>query len=198
MKKILLAIVLAYCTLSAQESIRVNFKGASPTIKDFAWALLSSTDNEEECTDEVMNTLKQAWSLHSKGKALANGETLTIDTKSGFVLYEHTQDNYMLRIEMCYWNEADKKHKLFAYNVTSFINGRHEPGQFDGIDFYRYNNASKKMTLTHDVGFDRQYGTSGAWVSYTLPRSGKDITEITWSEKETKQKMLKWNGREFK
>lgn len=73
MKKILLAIVFAYCTLAAQDSIRVNFKGASPSINDFAWALLSSTNNEEDCTDEAMNALKQAWIQHRKGKALSNG-----------------------------------------------------------------------------------------------------------------------------
>jgi len=198
MKKILLAIVFAYCTLAAQDSIRVNFKGASPSINDFAWALLSSTNNEEDCTDEAMNALKQAWIQHRKGKALSNGETLSIDSKNGFVIYENTQDNHQLRIEMCYWNETDKKHKLFAYNITSFVNGKYEPGQFDGITFYRYNNASKKMALTQDIGFERQYDTGGAWVSYTLPRSSKDITETTWLEKETKQKTLKWNGRQFK
>jgi hypothetical protein len=98
---------------------------------------------------------------------------------------------------MCYWNEADGKHKLFAYNVASFINGRCEAGQYDGLDFYRYDNAKKKMTFCED-----RRGTEAVYKydvrqSYTLPRKGKDITVTLWYDSGKKVKTLKWNGKRF-
>lgn len=99
---------------------------------------------------------------------------------------------------MCYWNESDKKHKLFAVSITSFVNGKYSAGQYDGLSFYRYNNASKTMSLTHDVGFDVAIGTSdGAQISYSLPRTGKDIIATMWYENKTKKKTIRWKGRKF-
>ena len=100
---------------------------------------------------------------------------------------------------MCYWNEADGKHKLFAYNVKCFRNGKYSPGQFDGLQFYRYNNATKKMTYYQMPGFDSSlYTEDGAYITYSLPRVGKDIVITYWYDNGTKkQKTLKWNGRKF-
>ena len=208
MKRISLAILFACCTLalSAQNGIRVKYQGASPKISDFVSAFLSSRDHddEEDCTDESFNAIDYAWKQYHKGLPLEEGNTLTIDEKNGYVCYEYRSEYEsvidVVRIEMCYWNEADKKHKLFAYNVACFRNGNPEPGQFDGITFYRYNNATKLMTYTTDFGFEPVLGTEdGAWVSYDLPRTGKDITVTTfWGKTGKKQlKALKWNGRRF-
>ena len=203
MKRISLAIFFVCCALAvaAQDAIRVNYQGANPTISDFVSAFLSSRDNddEEDCLDESFNAVKQTWIQHSNGLPLDEGETLTVDKKNGYVLYESKYEKELLKIEMCYWNEADGKHKLFAYNVASFTNGKYSPGQFDGLIFYRYNNATKKMTYCDAPGFDVEYGTDdGAWISYALPRTGKDITVTSWYENgKTKQKTLKWNKSRF-
>ena len=100
---------------------------------------------------------------------------------------------------MCYWNEADQKHKLFAYNVGCYQNGKYSAGQFDGLTFYRYNNATKKMAVTFETGFDVEYGTDdGCWASYALPRTGKDIIVTYWKNNAKKQqKTLKWQGSKF-
>ena len=37
----------------------------------------------------------------------------------------------------------------------------------------------------------------GAFVSYALPRTGKDIVMTTWYPDGPKQKTLKWGGRRF-
>lgn len=195
---------LSLVTSFAQDAIRVNYQGTQPTISDFAWAFLSShnDDEEEDCVDESFNAIRYAWIQHRKGLPQEEGVTLTIDQKNGFVVYEY-QSEYesvkdVVRIEMCYWNEADKKHKLFAYNVACYRNGEYSAGQFDGLIFYRYDNATKKMTYCTDTGFDAVYGTDdGAWVSYALPRTGKDITVTYWHKSGKKQKTLKWNGRRF-
>lgn len=173
-------------------------QGTTPTISDFASAFLSAAVDDEDCIDESTNAIKQAWTQHRKGLPLDEGETLTIDQKNGYIVYESKYDEHMLRIEMCFWNESDRKHKLFAYNVACFTNDKYSAGQFDGLTFYRYDNGSKKMIPCHDTGFDVVYGTDdGAWISYELPRTGKDITVTSWYDDGKKQKRLKWNGRRF-
>ena len=106
-----------------------------------------------------------------KGQQLEKNKTLTIDLKNGFLVYEEKDDYYLYRIEMCYWNEADGKHKLFACSRWSFENGKAILGQYDGLSFYRYDNATKKMSRCNTPGFDVEYLNK----SYALPRTGKDI-----------------------
>ncbi len=203
MKRLSLAFIFACfaMVMAAQDAIRVNYRGASPTISDFVWAYLSSIDNDDEDAevDESFNAVKSAWVNHRKGLPQSEGGKLTVDEKNGYVLYEFTYDENTLKVEMCYWNEADKKHKLFAYNVKSFNNGKYNPGQYDGLLFYRYNNATKEMTPCDDTGFETQFSTDdGAYVSYTLPRVGKDIIVTSWYDNgKKKQKTLKWKGRRF-
>ena len=207
MKKITLAMIFACCTLAlaAQDDvIKVNYRGARPTISDFAWAFLSDYvyDEDEDVLDEARNAAKYAWNKYRQGLPQDEGDKLTIDEKNGYAVYESRSEyesvEDMVRIEMCYWNESDGKHKLFAYNVACFSNGKYSPGQFDGLLFYRYDNASRKMSFCDDTGFDVEYGTGdGGWVSYELPRTGKDITVTTWYDDRTVQKTLKWNGKTF-
>jgi len=197
MKRTILALILACSTLalSAQGTIKVNYKGAKPSISDFAWAVISRNDQFDEADfDESANALKQAMIRHQKGIAQEKGVTLTIDEKNGYILYESKDGEYTVQVEMCYWNEADGKHKLFAFKTELFTNGkRSEPGQYDGLVFYRYDNAAKKITVC-DAGIEVEYFN----ISYALPRSGKNITVTRWNpDGTTKQETLKWNGHGF-
>ena len=203
MKRIALTILFVCCTLAlaAQDGIKVNYQGEKPTISDFAWAFLSVDNGEDELegeADESFNAIKQAWIRHREGLPQEENETLTVDEKNGFVLYEWRYEENLLRIEMCFWNESDKKHKLFAYNVGYYSNGKYSPGQFDGIVFCRYDNAKREMTYCESPGFEVEYSTEdGSWVSYDLPRSGKDITVNYWLNGKRTQKTLKWDGQKF-
>ena len=95
---------------------------------------------------------------------------------------------------MCFWNEADGKHKLFADSRWGFENGKPILGQYDGLSFYRYANATKKMTRCNTPGFDVEYLDK----SYALPRTGKDIIVSQWDKNGKKtEKTLKWNGSRF-
>ena len=95
---------------------------------------------------------------------------------------------------MCYWNESDGKHKLFAYNQWFYENGKPVGGQYDGLTFFRYNNATKKMSWCEAPGFDVEFHNT----TYTLPRTGKDIIKTKWDDNGGKrQTTLKWNGRRF-
>lgn len=206
MKKVSLTFFLICCTLmmAAQDSpIKVNYRGATPTISDFVWAYLCEIvkdGDDVDCDNESERAFKNAWIRHRKGQPQEENVTLTVDEKNGYVCYESRYEEHLLKVEACYWNEADKKHKLFALNVACFKDGIYNPGQFDGIAFYRYTNATKKMFETEDVGFETTLMTDdGAWRSFALPRSGKDIVETNWWTETGKQKQrtLKWNGRRF-
>lgn len=205
MRRISLAILFACLSwaLMAQEVIKVKYQGARPTISDFANAILFSGEVDDNDCDESSNAAARAFERFQKGEPLEDGETFTLDQKNGFLLYESQYkdpDNgdYLSRYEMCYWNEADQKHKLIAYNVTSFHNGKHSPGQFDGLVFYRYDNATKQLEFYGNEAMEVEYmAEDGAIVSYRLPRSGKDITVDYWYETGKKQKVMKWNGHGF-
>ena len=203
MKRESLFIILACIALAlpAQDAIRVKYKGANPTISDFVTAFVNYRDNEadeDECADEAVNAVSYVWDLHQKGLPLDEGQTLTIDEKNGYVAFEnrseYESDEFLFRAEMCYWNEADGKHKLFAYSVWCFSNGIPAMGQFDGITFFRYDNATKKMVMCDPPGFEVNYFNT----AYDMPRTGKDITVTSWDENGNKQaKTLKWDGRRF-
>lgn len=198
MKRLSLAIILACCTLAlaAQDGIKVKFQGAAPSIMDFAWSYVTSSNGDEEGeSDESRNALRQSLELYRKGQAQPEGFTITVDEKAGYILLLSNQDGFTNKWEMCFWNMADKKHKLFAYCVELSVNGkRSAPGQYDGLNFFRYNNATKTMSA-YDAGVEVDYFN----ISYSLPRTGKDITVTQWSEngREKWQKTLKWNGQGF-
>ena len=207
MKRLSLAIVFACCTLAVaaqEDGFRVNYQGAKPTIKDFALAYIASLISEaEECDEEGMSlyrNLQDAIKCQAKGLPLEANSTLTIDQKNGFLVYEHKHSEYLSRIEMCYWNEADGKHKLFACNRWSFENGKPMTGQFDVLNFYRYDNATKKMTFVESPGFEVQFGTGdGGDVSYELPRAGKNIIKTSYwpNTGKTIKQVLVWDGSKF-
>ena len=202
MKRVVLTLLSVCCALalSAQDGLKVNFQGDRPTISDFAWTFLSSEDEDEELEgemDESTNAFKHAWINYHNGVALEENETLSVDQRNGFVLYESVYEDSKLRVEMCFWNEADQAHKLIAYNVSCFQGDEYSPGQFDGLIFYRYDNASKTMTWADAPGFEVEYATEDGWVCYDLPRTGKDITVSYWKDGKKKQKTLKWNGHGF-
>ena len=203
MKRIALTILLACFAwaLSAQGGIPVKYQGAKPTISDLTWALISySPDDQEEDFDEPKNALVDAWKRHQQGLPQEENVTLTIDQKNGFVLYESKRDENIFWIELCFWNEADQQHKLLAYNVTNRLDGVYSAGQYDALVFYRYDNATKMLTRCDDPGFEPVMGTDDgkAWISYNLPRTGKDITAHYWYEDgKHLEKTLKWNGHGF-
>ena len=64
MKRLSLTLLIACCALAltAQDVIRVKYKGARPTIRDFVTAFVATTENvdEEECSNEVLNAVAYA------------------------------------------------------------------------------------------------------------------------------------------
>lgn len=201
MRRIALAIILSCLTMSlmAQRGIKVSFKGSKPTVTDFAWAAFPSLnhEDEEECGDRPWGALENAMERHRKGLPQEKGEKLTIDSRNGYILFEQAgeeDEDHIFRLEVCYWNESDGKHKLIAFNnLASYVDGKPCFTEMSGIDFYRYDNATKRMVHCDPPGFEIEYGGI-----YELPRIGKDIIYTQWNDDgTTKQKKLRWNGRRF-
>ena len=205
MKRLSFLFILAICALAvaAQDVVRVNYRGSRPTIRDFAVAYLSTfpgADEVEEGEQEglrLLDDMKAALARQSKGQPLDKSETLTIDQQNGFLLYQQRHDDYTTKIELCFWNESDGKHKLVACYREYSEGGRDES---DGLIFFRYNNATKEMTrcMNEDLGIYGKYIDGYDLISYSLPRKGKDIIVTSWkTSSDKKQTRLKWNGRRF-
>ena len=201
MKKAVSVIIFTCLALSlmAQNGIKVNYKGSRPTITDFVWAAFPALnyEGEEETGDRPWKALENAMKLHSKGLPLEKGETLTIDSKNGYILYERSGDedaDYIFRLEVCFWNESDGKHKLIAFNdLASYTEGKPCITERSDFRFFRYNNATKRMEGCDPPGFEIEYDGI-----YELPRVGKDIIYIKYhNDGTTERRVLKWNGRRF-
>ena len=185
-------------TLMAQNGIKVSYKGSRPTVTDFAWAAFPSLnyEDEEESGDRPWKALENAMKRHSKGLPQEEDVKLVIDKKNGYILFERSngEDTYLFRLEVCFWNESDGRHKLIAFNdLASFSDGMPAVTETSNFCFYRYDNVTKRMVACDPPGFEIDYGCS-----YELPRKGKDIVVTQWNADGTsKQKVLKWNGKQF-
>ena len=180
--------------------ITVNFSGAQPNIKDFVSALLVR-GNE---TDESLNGLREAWGFFKNGMKQMPGDELIVDVQNGYVGYvsvdsDENGDNRQV-IECCFWNYADKKYKLVAISNDSYLNGKPEVGQYTGITFYKYDNASRTMKVIYpdDIGGITLEAPPGTMVtSHALPRKGKTMTYTYYIPMGKIEKRLTWNGTHF-
>ena len=174
--------------------IVVHFTGAQPNIKDFVTALL--VPNE---TDESRNGLRQAWDFFKNGMKQMPGDDLIVDTQNGYMGFVSEDETSRQVIECCYWNYADKRHKLVAISNDLFMDGKAVAGQYTGITFYQYDNATRQMKLVYaqDLGiaFDAPPGSQAS--SHALPRQGKTLVYTYYTPAGKIQKRLTWNGSMF-
>ena len=201
MKRIVTVIILSCLTLSlmAQNGIKVNCEGSKPTVTDFAWAAFPSLnyEDEEESGDRPWRALENAMQRYRKGLPQEEGDKLTIDTKSGYILFERVYDEdegFVFRLEVCYWNESDGKHRLIAFNnMASCSQDGPCMTETSGLCFFRYDNSTKRMVGCEPPGFEIDYS-----LLYELPRTGKDIITTRWNDDgTTKRMLLKWDGKRF-
>lgn len=175
--------------------IIVNYKGTAPNVKDFTTALLSQNE-----MGEGWGSMKDCWKLYRNGMKLMPGCDLIVDVQNGYVGFtEDDGEDGRLAIECCYWNYADKKHKLVAVSNNFFENGRPVAGQFTGITFYIYDNATHKMKVAYgqDLGFEIDAPEMSHSTLYALPRQGKTIVCTFYTSVNRKEKRMTWNGSKF-
>ena len=174
--------------------ITVRFKGTQPNVKDFVTALLAPDE-----TDESRNGLRQAWDFYKNGMKQMPGDDLIVDVQNGYVGYVSEDETSRQVIECCYWNYADRRHKLVAITNDLFMDGKAVVGQFTGITFYKYDNATRQMKVVYDdelgINLEAPSGTEAA--SHALPRQGKTIIYSYYTPSGKVEKRLTWNGSKF-
>ena len=177
--------------------IPVSFRGAQPNIKDFVAALLARN------TGESMNGLREAWKFYKNGMKQMPGDDLIVDVQNGYVGYESVDSDEdgdtRQVIECCFWNYADKKHKLVAVSNDDYMNGKPFVGQYTGLEFFIYDNASRTMKVAYaqDLGAEIDVPDGETVVSHALPRTGKTMIYTIHTAMGKIQKRLTWNGSKF-
>ena len=185
----------------------VTFQGASPGICDFVSSLIN---NEGMYMDS--GSFIDAWGHYLRQEPQEPDSEIIVDKKNGYV-YQASDYTYELEglvhheygfYEMCYWNCADGKHKLFATTSNVMIDGRYIIAQTTGLDLYLYENARHIMWSVYKPGLgidiepDVEEGEEYPVVVYRLPKQGKDIiAEIHYTNR-TDTVRLVWNGMMFK
>lgn len=185
--------------------IKVAYSGERPNIVDFAQAYLKHMSGAEGI-GPVQATLDR----HLRNEQIGE-EAFVLDVRNGYIKFREEHGAAASATEMCYWNCADGKHKVFAVNRGYWENGKPVGTQLTGLTFYKYTNATRTMKLDYDVAdlstpFLRAYpdgnvqgGTEGLETPvYYLPRAGKNIKMDTGLPVDGCRKAeLQWNGATF-
>ena len=174
--------------------ITVRFKGTQPNVKDFVTALLAPNE-----TDESRNGLRQAWDFYKNGMKQIPGDDLIVDVQNGYVGYVSEDETSRQVIECCYWNYADRRHKLVAITNDLYMDGKAVVGQFTGITFYKYDNATRQMKVVFDdeLGINLEAPSGTDATSHALPRQGKTIVYSYYTPSGKVEKRLTWDGSKF-
>ncbi len=193
---------------SAEMACPVTYTGARPTISDFVTAYFSSDDGYPEILGDCM----LAWNAYKQGKKLAKGSAILLDTKNGYMRYTQNlrkaygtdwSDKDVYHMDMCYWNCADNRHKVFAVALYGMEHGKYVDGQYGGMTLFIYDNDTRNMyqVSTDDMGINFDYTPQGETYPVhvvKLPRTGKDIIhEIYYGSNKTVRKHI-WDGMRFK
>lgn len=175
-------------------SVEVDFKGAAPNIKDFVKAMLDRPD-----IGESLSGLRDSWNLYLNGMKQMPGDELIVDVQNGYMGYVSKDDNERSVIECCYWNYADKKHKLMAFTNDLFMNGKAVYGQYSGIEFYEFSVDTRKMTPIEpfEVGIDYVSPNGDSVVTHALPRVGRTMVYTHHTKTGKIDKKFTWNGSKF-
>ena len=202
-------LVVAQGAMAQPDLVKVTFSGTAPNIKDFA----QSYARNEEADDFFIQFANE---LKAGSHKFVNTETVC-DIPNGFASYdlESGEDGSLERIEMCYWNCANKKEKIVGINR---LNLQGESIDESYVIFYRYNNAKREMRRINPpfskeidpVDWTKPGRTSkerieyaNGWAPiYTLPRVGKNINvRIADGEQlplaERQNYIYEWNGNGF-
>lgn len=172
----------------------VTFGGQKPGLGDFINTIV------DEAEDEHTGSIAEMWEKHQKNKPLDNGDKVTFDPKNGYACFEQNPgDGFIGETEFCYWNCSNPKYKLVANSFYLMQNGKAVETEFTGLGFYIYNTQTKKLTYSslYDMGIEINTEGEVSGIAYILPRVGKDIKAVIYSNKGKKEVILKWNGLRF-
>ena len=196
---------------------KVTYKGKAPKIGDFLTAIL---DVDE--TSEILGSLSVAWDHYQRNEPQEPCQQFIVDEKNGYLRYTFDAklcDDFedldsKTYVEFCYWNCADGKHKLIAENVVSMMDGKYIIGQYSGIMFFLYDNATRRVWAADGEALgayvesviDESNRETGEVMTlwdetvsvYNLPQQGKDIDVVVYNGNKKSATRLVWDGMRFK
>ncbi len=173
--------------------ISVKCQGNSPAISDFVTAYLDFAQDEE-----FFSTVNDEWKNYRLKKPINKNGRFVIDTKNGYMSYSIENDGKddNITMEMCFWNCADRKHKMVAVNTIWRLGNEYGWDEYTGCRFFLYDNVRKDMRtiLPEDIG--ALYDGDGLSVFF-LPRKGKNIKVSAAGGGERWNEILVWDGYQF-
>lgn len=138
-------------------------------------------DYVAEPEGDLCGAVADAWAHYLRHERQDEGVTLDVDERHGFMCYRHVSPEGpdSLTLQMCYWNCADKRHKLVATSVWTISDGYAVTGQFDGLDFMLYDSATgqSEPVSPEDYGLDRFYGLDLDSDGYDAARRAFYVTD---------------------
>ena len=173
-----------------QKAVPVSFSGESPNILDFFKAVRPY--EKESMVEAAYLFIVEGKPSNVEGKHVF--DTKKVDYANGYIYY-FTAGAPGSSLECCYWNCADKQHKIFAINLLGESPWL-QPTYY--LAFYRYTNETKQMVKI-DPPFTLKKPEGREW-NYKLPEKGKDImVNILADDYEVPERTitLKWNGDGF-
>ena len=172
----------------------VTFTGESPDICDLVTSLIINEDMLMDSGDFI-----DAWDHYLRHEQQEPGSEINVDKKNGFVEMtaeycddsDGTMHQHKSIYQMCYWNCADGKHKLFAVNLNTMYDGRYYEGQTTGLVLNLYENArhimwdvnEDNLGLIVDPGTDEGYEYDAETKRY-LVRDRETGEPLSLNEKE--------------
>ena len=178
--------------------IPVTLAEDEPTIADFVDASFGNGD----VLPEMLGDIRTAWHRCKMNKSLPSHTTFVLDKNRGYMRFERKwEDGGYSVAEMCYWNCADRRHKLVAQSIATYDdNNRYVCSQYDGYMFSLYDAQKKSMSqaiLPDIIRGDYTDLEDMAAVVFLLPRTGKDIVVKRYTPSGVKQEKLLWDGNKF-
>lgn len=173
--------------------IAVSFKGKQPVITDYANAYLESRKDSAFFAE-----VKEEWDRHLQQAPLSPNVSIVEDVKHGYIHYEkiRPEEQDTLIFEMCFWNCADKKHRMVAANSVIKMEGDYGWDWFVGCEFFLYDKTTHDMREIWPEDIGALYDGDGLSVFF-LPRKGKNIKVSAAGGGERWDDVLKWDGYQF-
>lgn len=181
---------------TGNEEITVKYKGKNPLMTDFMEAVLALNN-----TVPFYKDTRFVWDGWKKGH-ISKGRSINVDEKNGCVKYNSNpvvSDENIFLLELSRWNYSDGKHLLIVTNLdvrrsTHLIDPRNE-----GLTFYRYDIASKKMKRVRlsDLGDSPSIPSDATDIHYHLSCDGESIIDYEYLSGVRVIRSLSWDGEKF-
>ena len=168
------------------------------------WQRKSITNVPSGSLVVLLERFNQTWPSSSVGEALSviktgaakkvidedTERTVVNDATNGYVEVSDagTDAEFM---SACVWRRSNG-HRLLAVNI-----GKPADPDMEFLCLYDYDPQRKTLTPEPDILADFQYEHNDSRLSYTLPRTGKELKIVEWSEADPdfkREHIFSWDG----